>query len=96
MMRVKIVLVERRKITENVTDFFLLDEFTVVILKAIQLASAGAWKYHVLDELSYALAIRVVQDLADHALQECLIVKFRVFLSLVFSSLASVMDGGSL
>lgn len=32
MMGVKIVLVERCKITENVTDFFLLDEFTVVIL----------------------------------------------------------------
>lgn len=66
-MRVEIVLVERCKITENVTDFFLFDEFAVIILKVIQLARAAAWKYHVLDELSYALTIRVVQDLADHA-----------------------------
>lgn len=32
MILVQIVLVERCKITENVADFFLLDEFTVVIL----------------------------------------------------------------
>ena len=83
----KIILVERRKIAENVTDFLLLDELAVVIPKVIQLACAAAWKNHVLDELGYALTVGVVQDLAHHTLQECLIVKFRVFLSLIPPSL---------
>lgn len=86
VVAVKIVLVERCKIAENVTDFLLLDEFTVIILIVIQLTCAAAWKNHVLDELGYALAIDIVQDLADYALKECLIMKFCVFLSLIPSS----------
>lgn len=75
----KIVLVERCKIAENVTDFLLLDEITVIIFIVIHLTGAAAWKNHVLDEFSYALTIDIIQDLADHTLKKGLIMKFRVF-----------------
>lgn len=59
LMRV-IDLVERVKITENLADFLLLKLLPAIVFAGFCLATVCGRKYHVIDELRYTWAIRII------------------------------------
>ena len=74
------------KIAEELTNFFLLDLLFSRVLVMLVLAAAGGGEDHVVNELVYALAVGIVEDFADYALEEGLILELRLFVELVFRS----------
>jgi hypothetical protein len=84
--RVRVVRpVEGLKIRKNVTDLLLFELLLPALFHtlSLRLHAAPRGEDHILNQLSYALTIRVSEDLADYALEEGFVLEFDVFLELV-------------
>jgi hypothetical protein len=81
------IFVERVKIAKNLSDFVLLTGLAGRLPAALDFWSCGRRKDHAINEVCDALAIGVIEYLADHALEERLILKFNLLLSNMSRSL---------
>lgn len=88
------IFVERLEIAENLGDFVLLARLAVRLPAAFDVGTGGAWEDHAIDEVSYALAVCVVEDLADHAFQEGLVLKLHLLFSWASGPLLGFEGGG--
>ena len=74
------------EVTEYLAYLFLLDLFFAGVFVVLVLSAARGGEDHVVNELVYALAVGIVEDFADYALEEGLILELRLFVELVFRS----------
>ena len=81
----RVVFVEL-EIAEELANFFLLDLLFSRVLVVLVLSAARGGEDHVVDELVDALAVGIVEDFADHTLEEGLILELGLFVELVFRS----------
>ena len=70
-----------RRVAEDLADFLLLEVLAIAVAVVAFIAAAG--KHHLLDEVSDALAVRIVEYPADHALEEGLILELQLFLAIM-------------
>ena len=71
--------VEGWEIAEDLADFLLFELFLPVVANGFSFLAVRRGEDHIVDEFGDALAVYIVEDLADDALQECLVLKFDVF-----------------
>ena len=75
----------RLEVAEYLADFLLLDLLPPGVSGGVIVAAAGGGEDHVFDEFVDALAVSVVEDLADDALQEGLVLELGLFLLLALT-----------
>ena len=76
---------------EDLVYFFVLFFIGEDVAGGLDFGVVVTWKDHVVYEFSNALAVNVVKDLTDHALQEGLVMELQLLFLLVLSSLFTLV-----
>jgi hypothetical protein len=81
----KAYLVERMKITENLTDLLLLELLSTIVFIGLCLATVSGREDHVINKFRNAGTVCICQNFGDDTLKKCFILKFDLFLVLIAS-----------